>query len=486
MTAGDCGVRFVMERRNMKKILAMVMFSGAVSLAYGGTVETDSLIVNGDSYFYGSINTVAANSEIIPTNGMKLYYNFDSNTVTNVVDQTGAGNNSTVLGPTYTTAGRKGGGYYFSGSGTQSTTNCLKVKPGAISAITTGTFSVWVKFTSANDHQILNGLDSAGVLGTQIRTCNEVLNPTLALGTGASSTWLISTSRCAVAQWTQLVFTWNRSSAQIYMNGMLIASTNDANNNCYIPANTNDFWIGRCRFPGTYDYQTFKGYMDDFRIYNAVLSSQQVYTAYLTAQSSGKFELNGAGLVVSNGISQVSGNATNSFSGRVGVGTNSPSTTLDVNGATTLRGSLNMAGNAVTNAPNLVLTNDSRNLVLSGLSRGSNWWVSGGKMGIGTANPTRALEVTNDAIRSSGSNAGLEFQDRSGAPFWQWYGNAGAARLWSGSSDVVVVSSGGLMGVGTNSPGARLDVNGDCKFRLGASYSAPLGDVPMGTYTNMP
>ena len=48
-------------------------------------------------------------------------------------------------------------------------------------------------------------------------------------------------------------------------------------------------------------------------------------------------------------INQNSSTVTNYFAGRVGIGTNNPATTLDVNGTTTIRGTLDMQSNVISN-----------------------------------------------------------------------------------------------------------------------------------------
>lgn len=51
-----------------------------------------------------------------------------------------------------------------------------------------------------------------------------------------------------------------------------------------------------------------------------------------------------------------------------------------------------------------------------------------------------------------------------------------------GTNQLTVV--GGKVGVGTNSPQAKLHVDGTARFEAGVIYVPPLGDLGMGVYTN--
>lgn len=51
-----------------------------------------------------------------------------------------------------------------------------------------------------------------------------------------------------------------------------------------------------------------------------------------------------------------------------------------------------------------------------------------------------------------------------------------------GTNQLTVVD--GKVGVGTNSPQAKLHVDGTARFEAGVVYVPPLGDLTMGVYTN--
>jgi hypothetical protein len=105
--------------------------------------------------------------------------------------------------------------------------------------------------------------------------------------------------------------------------------------------------------------------------------------------------------------------------------------------------------------------------------------LNNGSVGIGTALPSQKLEVASGAILTSGTNAGLIFQDRTSAQFWQWFGTGATANLYNGSTSLFSVTTAGNVGIGTTSPGAALDVNGSltASGTVTASQSG-LGSTP--------
>jgi hypothetical protein len=89
---------------------------------------------------------------------------------------------------------------------------------------------------------------------------------------------------------------------------------------------------------------------------------------------------------------------------------------------------------------------------------------SGGNVGIGTPNPEQSLHVQGNGLLTTGSGNGIYFRDRSGGAGdnWAWYSANNIARLWrQGGSDFISVTQGGDVGIGlTPTSGAKLDVAG--------------------------
>lgn len=140
---------------------------------------------------------------------------------------------------------------------------------------------------------------------------------------------------------------------------------------------------------------------------------------------------------------------------------------------------------------NFVITNDTRNVTLDGLTHGSNWWVStAGNIGIGTNNPANTLDVNGKttirdalAMRGVGNTHGeIYFGDdakrastnKQMGVYWDdinhywslddyWDGNH-HIRV-NNNYDIYLAETSGKVGIGTNAPATPLDVNGAATVR---------------------
>ncbi len=162
--------------------------------------------------------------------------------------------------------------------------------------------------------------------------------------------------------------------------------------------------------------------------------------------------------------------------GNVGIGTTSPDTKLDIEGAdfrlaqnsATLAGSVE-GGSFTTGG--LWLIRDSggtADIVLDARTGTNSYFNTGGNVGIGTTSPGDKLDINGTAATNPGVRVLIDgnLRARLGDP---GAANDGAVELYdaSGNNDVLIRGqgdsflNGGNVGIGTASPGATLDVNGN-------------------------
>jgi len=214
-------------------------------------------------------------------NGLTSYFPFNGN----VNDMVG-GNNGTVSNAVFTMDRfqNANSAYYFNGSN-----SAVLVPAATVNNLTNGTLSAWVELDENTQEVIFakesEGSDSSGVLsvggyvgggganlvGDPGRVYFHSYNGAVL----ASSTALLSTG-----VWHQVVVTFSTTNCAFYIDG---ATGGSAPGNFTIPnepyptGTTMGYWYSA--FPPGY-YGTFAGKLDDFRVFNRVLSSDDVSQMY--------------------------------------------------------------------------------------------------------------------------------------------------------------------------------------------------------------
>lgn len=119
------------------------------------------------------------------------------------------------------------------------------------------------------------------------------------------------------------------------------------------------------------------------------------------------------------------------------------------------QGSISGAGNIVT-----VNSNTGAGYV--------NLQTNGGRVGIGTTAPTARLDVSGNLAMSGGSSE-IEFKDASGnIRQYVWYTGSGLGIGPGSTNNSIIIDSTGNVGIGTASPGTRLEVAGQIKITGGS------------------
>ncbi len=200
------------------------------------------------------------------TNGLVAYYSFNGN----ANDLSGHGNNGIVAGATLTADrfGNPNSAYYFAGDGSD-----ISI-PDSPSLDMTNALSLtaWVKIEAGGLaqprilHKHVFDLDLSDTSG----------NPQLGLSiqnypSGGAS---VGNAPLQSGQWTFLAGTYDRQTLRLYTNGMLAAQVSA---NVPIDTNALPIGIGRNLESGS---DWFKGYIDDVRIYNRALLSNEVAQLY--------------------------------------------------------------------------------------------------------------------------------------------------------------------------------------------------------------
>jgi hypothetical protein len=207
---------------------------------------------------------------------------------------------------------------------------------------------------------------------------------------------------------------------------------------------------------------------------------------------------NGAGTAVSlggNGVFSidapgvVGGRFVVQAGGNVGIGANAPAAKLHVSGAGVIRARVNSDSNAglalaLNNQPKWeVATAGAGQFQIYNAAIGQNAvWIdsNSNNVGIGAIAPQTTLHVHGLEVLSTGHQSGFKFRNRGSSSFaddWVWYSDNNIARFWrAGIGDLLGVTPGGNVGIGTTAPAAKLHISGSgiIRARVNADSNAGL------------
>lgn len=218
-----------------------------------------------------------------PTNGLVGYWNYDEGSGTTAADSSGNGNNGTLInGPTWT-AGKVGSGAlvfngansYINAGSSASLDNIQNQGGGGM------TVSFWINPASNAANYILSKGPHSNLSGTWEITKSSATNPARVGffkegATDLNSSW---NSVLTTGVWQHVVLTWDgtmiANGLSLYKNGLLVAKSvtdgsspnSDAANNLFIGSSN-----------GTSGF--LDASLDEVRIYNRVLTSQEIQDIY--------------------------------------------------------------------------------------------------------------------------------------------------------------------------------------------------------------
>ena len=267
-------------------------FASMVAFATTGSMThaTSVAVVASSSYTYyvkcqdSALNTsddisisftVAATPPSTLGQGLVLDYSFDTGTVstTSVVDISGNNHSGTLLYGVATTTGKFGTGVLLNA------TSSIDMGTTSLGLADAYSVSFWLNLNSYNGNYIVNHLFSRGAyvypLDMQLGSTRVVR-----LGNRTDKTYYLNAAgSVATSTWTNIIETYDHGTRKAYING------NTAGSDTFTPGlnwpNTIKFTIGSIT-PTVGD--GFNGAIDEFRIYNRALSTQEV-TALATGGS---------------------------------------------------------------------------------------------------------------------------------------------------------------------------------------------------------
>ncbi len=238
------------------------------------------LCIFAGAYYYFQVRAgVKTNVSLTDSLGEGLagYWKLDDGSGTSATDSSTNGNTGTLTnGPTWTT-GQIGGAVNFDG------TNDYISLPSTINVSTLGAWSAWFKTSSSGNNEIIGKDKFNGPTNSNHRVALISGQVVFYDGTNDVAAYtLTSPSTYNDGNWHHMTATWGMG-AKLYVDGVVVASsTSNAadNSGTYIS-------IGRNNNEGNTPTWYFNGQIDEARIYNRVLSSDEVGSLYRLTSPTG-------------------------------------------------------------------------------------------------------------------------------------------------------------------------------------------------------
>jgi glucose/arabinose dehydrogenase len=208
-------------------------------------------------------------------NGLVAAYGFSEGTGTAIADASGTGNNGTVSGTTWSTAGKYGAALSFNGTSSSVTvpdSNSLDLSTGL-------TLEAWVNPTALNGGvggwRTMVFKQTSGGMAYAVYANNDGARPAGHVNIGGEKK-AIGTAQLPLNTWSHVATTYDGATQKLYVNGTQVASRAQTG---AIPASTGPFRIGGNSIWGEW----FAGLIDEVRVYNRALTAAEIGTDMTTA-----------------------------------------------------------------------------------------------------------------------------------------------------------------------------------------------------------
>jgi hypothetical protein len=205
--------------------------------------------------------TVSNTTTPPPSGGLVAAWSFNEGAGATLTDSSGRGNNGSVVGPTWTTAGKYGGALSFDG------TNDYVTVPDSASLDlgSTMTMEAWVRPTASSGWRTVLLKESPTDLAYALYSASGTNRPSVWVD-GASS---VGTAALTTSAWSHVAATYNGSRLRIYVNGTL---RTDKAVTSPVPVTSGPLKIGGNAIWGEW----FAGQVDEVRIYDRALTAAEI------------------------------------------------------------------------------------------------------------------------------------------------------------------------------------------------------------------
>lgn len=246
-------------------------------------------ISSNDPYYQGEIDSFyvffkEGQAPDIPVNDLKniALYKFDERDGTQAQDSTGISGNSTLVDGASFIAGKINNAVDLNGSN-----GYVKLPDGVVSKLSDMTIATWVKLDSINTWQRIFDFGSNTDINMFLTPKSGDGNLRFAIKNSGSEQQINASTPLGTGQWIHVAVTISGNTGILYVNGVQAASSSISITPSML-GNTRNNYIGKSQYNDPY----LDGQIDDFRIYNYALSSQEIAQLSKSTSTDKKGDLN--------------------------------------------------------------------------------------------------------------------------------------------------------------------------------------------------
>jgi hypothetical protein len=263
--AGIAGVQFLVDGSPLGAEVTTAPYSVQwnTTLATNGahTLTARARDVGGNTTTSTALSVTVANTA---PSGLVAAYSFSEGSGTSTADQSGTGNNGTLVGATWTNTGKFGNALSFNG------TNARVTVPDASSLdLTTGmTLMAWIAPSASTNWRTVVLKETSNDLAYALYGSSDTNRPGVWITAGSSQS-VLGASQVPVNTWTHVAAAYDGATLRFYVNGTQANSTAVTQP---IAVSGSPLQIGGNAIWGEY----FAGRIDDVRIYNRALTAAEI------------------------------------------------------------------------------------------------------------------------------------------------------------------------------------------------------------------
>jgi hypothetical protein len=225
-----------------------------------GRAQTHDIVAGSTAGTY-----TATFTQVTAPPGPVAAYGFEEGTGTTTADASGSGNQGSISGATWTTAGRFGRALTFDGSNDRININ----DSSSLDLTNAMTIEAWVYPTALSGWRTVLLKESTSGLAYALYAHDNAPRPAAYVRGGSVDQSITGVSQLPLNAWTHLAATFGASTLRLYVNGSLVRTGSVSGT---IAASSLPLRIGGNAPWGEY----FAGRIDEVRIYNRALSQAEI------------------------------------------------------------------------------------------------------------------------------------------------------------------------------------------------------------------